>query len=285
MKQKQVFSEESQSVENDFLKQQIKIRNKISALLRNDVEIEQILAVLLKYFAADGTALYRLTASTTVDQDNPIDVHYYPEHSVNLPCSECPLIALAKKGGCHNVQRISDLCPSVQPSCVFHPNAEAMLILCGKVRNRHYVLFLQRNEIPFSVSEYHLLRSLKPLLFNILIYKLNQEETRTLQEQLSLRQHHNAIGYFARGISHELNTPLQSLIGNLLFVRSAVEDLFLLIDELAKLSSGTNEIDRHLFDSKVRHLIKDKEMDYIADELPLAFLDSMKAKKKIADLI
>lgn len=116
-----------------------------------------------------------------------------------------------------------------------------------------------------------------------------EERTRSLQEaqqRLSRISRLEAIGTFAGGIAHEINTPIQFLADNLKFLRDSVSDLQEIVSlyQAVDLAVTENRDPRQPLDT-VRQTSKDRDIDFILEEAPLAISQSMAGVSHVAKVV
>jgi signal transduction histidine kinase len=91
-----------------------------------------------------------------------------------------------------------------------------------------------------------------------------REERERIEMELRLAQKLESVGRLAAGIAHEINTPLQAMMGNLEFMREGVDEL------LAMANPKPDEVD---------------ELQYLKDNLPESFVVTQECLERTAAIV
>ncbi len=95
-----------------------------------------------------------------------------------------------------------------------------------------------------------------------------------------------SIGQLAAGIAHEINTPVQFVSDNIAFIRESLEDLLLGLQSCQQIAMSVNS--RTLIDdvrNNLKAILEDTELDYLKEELPLAFEASIEGIRRISSIV
>ena len=111
-------------------------------------------------------------------------------------------------------------------------------------------------------------------------------ETREAEEQLRQARKLEAIGQLASGIAHEINTPMQFIRDNTLFLESAYADLRKLQQSYSALltAAKAGEVVEELIEL-VETAEAEADLDYLNDEIPTAFTQSRDGIERVSDIV
>lgn len=110
----------------------------------------------------------------------------------------------------------------------------------------------------------------------------NITKIKQLEGQLLQAQKMETIGVLAAGIAHEINTPLQYVVGNEEFVKPFMVKLITLAKQLRNvLASGTPSDSMNIIKEKLDEL----DLDYMAEEVPNAMEDSIEGLNRISSIV
>jgi len=113
----------------------------------------------------------------------------------------------------------------------------------------------------------------------------NISNIKLIEMQLVHSQKMETIGVMAAGIAHEINTPLQYIVGNTRFVKETMESFIRLIKSLkCECSSSTlsGAEDKLL---AVEKIINDFDIDYVSEEIPAAINESIEGLDRISSIV
>ncbi|WP_291326321.1 PAS domain S-box protein [Desulfovibrio sp. UCD-KL4C] len=102
-----------------------------------------------------------------------------------------------------------------------------------------------------------------------------------LERQLSLAQKLESLGNLSAGIAHEINTPIQYLSDNLIFLSES-------FDQISLALTKHKEICQLYYNSKCEEtslLWKSIDMDYLLSEIPSALTQSMDGVERITRIV
>lgn len=132
-----------------------------------------------------------------------------------------------------------------------------------------------------------------PVLFNALLGELEYRKSlilifldisarKSLEMQLAHAQKLEAVGELAAGIAHEINTPVQYLGDNTLFLKEAFEDILRQIDIFGeKLKMMADDSMLELFNDSKEEI----DLAYLASEIPKAIDQSLYGVDRIASIV
>jgi len=103
------------------------------------------------------------------------------------------------------------------------------------------------------------------------------EENRQLQEELIQRQKSEAVGTLAGGLAHEINTPVQVIADNAVFVAETIGEIVQMVDEMAHGGGIENDALLARLDSM--------DWAFVKEEIPNALVDMAEGTDRVRDLI
>ncbi|THB77128.1 MAG: response regulator [Desulfobulbaceae bacterium] len=115
----------------------------------------------------------------------------------------------------------------------------------------------------------------------------DQTEQRELEQELLNAQKFEAVGNLAAGIAHEVNTPIQFVGDNLIFIKESFEDITELLDKYEAVLAQVKK-DGSLDDKLVEDLEERKEdidLEYLLEELPQTFDQSEDGVKRVSKIV
>ena len=120
----------------------------------------------------------------------------------------------------------------------------------------------------------------------VLLLGANITERKLMQSQLAHAQKLESIGLLAAGIAHEINTPIQYVGDNMLFLQESFHDLSTLLEHYAALyqmcTEGTPT-------ASVLHQIKTTaatiDVAYLTEEIPTAIQQSLEGVERVATIV
>ncbi len=112
------------------------------------------------------------------------------------------------------------------------------------------------------------------------------DELKHTQTQLLTAQKMEAIGGLAAGVAHEINTPIQFVSDNVTFIRDGIETLSELakahLDILGKIAPES-ELGEQV--AAARKLWKDKDCEFLLEEIPDAIVETLEGAKRVSDIV
>ena len=111
-------------------------------------------------------------------------------------------------------------------------------------------------------------------------------DRKQLEQELSQAQKQESIGQLAAGIAHEINTPIQYVGDNTVFLQDSFEDLINLAAGCRRimdaLSAGSPDPD--LVD-EVMAAVETADLDFLAEEVPVAIKQSLDGVERVSKIV
>ena len=153
--------------------------------------------------------------------------------------------------------------------------------LDGKLRDH---LLIQIHDTTVQHAAQRDLRRVNDELMQQLIQVQRQQE---LLKQANERLHRvaklEAIGTFAFGLAHEMNTPIQALSSNLCFLEDGIQDVRELLQlYLSEASEGAEKEALPSLLARIRELAETTQIHHTLSEAPLAIAESHSSVRHIA---
>ncbi|MFA6653095.1 MAG: ATP-binding protein [Candidatus Delongbacteria bacterium] len=151
-------------------------------------------------------------------------------------------------------------------------------ILAGKPWKGHFINKKKNGDI------YEEDASISPVfdesgnIINFVALKRDISDMIRIENQLRHAQKMEGIGTLAAGIAHEINTPLQYISDNTLFIKDSFKKISDFYSNVRKLSENCSENEvtyRENCLSAITETLKDTNLDYLMNEIPGALEESM----------
>ena len=129
-------------------------------------------------------------------------------------------------------------------------------------------------------------RDAEGALTNYVIVSYDMTKEATLEAQLLQAQKMEAIGELASGIAHEINTPTQYIGDNIRFLQESFGDIRTLLQKfqgLLDLVKRDAPAESEAADIEV--LATEIDLEYLADEIPVAIEQSLEGNTRIAEIV
>ncbi len=122
----------------------------------------------------------------------------------------------------------------------------------------------------------------KGVITNYVALKRDISELINIENQLRHAQKMEGIGTLAAGIAHEINTPLQYLNDNTLFIKESFKAMCEAISEIKKIAA---EKDADNMGSKLNDIIRKNKLEYLVDEIPNALDENLNGIKIVRKIV
>lgn len=111
-------------------------------------------------------------------------------------------------------------------------------------------------------------------------------EHRAMEQQLNQAQKLESVGRLAAGIAHEINTPIQYVSDNVVFLQSAFEKVLHVLDSGEEIlqSAVGGEVPRQLIEI-MRTTYKEAKVDFLLKQAPLAFDESLEGLSRVTTIV
>jgi len=113
----------------------------------------------------------------------------------------------------------------------------------------------------------------------------NISNLKLIEMQLIHSQKMETIGVMAAGIAHEINTPLQYVVGNTSFIKETTEKFTNLIKSIkssCRSSTFSDSMDRLI---SIEKMIDDFDIDFVSAEIPAAIRESIEGLDHISSIV
>ena len=114
-------------------------------------------------------------------------------------------------------------------------------------------------------------------IINFVALKRDVSEMINIENQLRHAQKMEGIGTLAAGIAHEINTPLQYLHDNTMFIKDSLKSIFTALNEAKEIVSSCSLENRPELEnnfSRMKNLLNDKNLNYLTQEIPAAISEN-----------
>jgi PAS domain S-box-containing protein len=111
-------------------------------------------------------------------------------------------------------------------------------------------------------------------------------ERKILENRLSQAQKLESIGSLAAGIAHEINTPIQYIGDNTLFLQSGFNNMLQLINTFEQTISAmkTDSLDSDQIAIAI-NIGKQLDLDYLRTEIPIAIQQSLEGIQRVSEIV
>lgn len=106
-----------------------------------------------------------------------------------------------------------------------------------------------------------------------------------IEMQLTHSQKMEAIGTMAAGIAHEMNTPLQYVIGNNVFITDSVSQLIRFANDVRRLAAEASGSESPGLAPRLTDAMAGCDIDFFSSEIPAALRDSLEGLNRISAIV
>ena len=110
-------------------------------------------------------------------------------------------------------------------------------------------------------------------------------EQKKIEAQLMLSQKMESIGQLAAGIAHEINTPMQYIGDNTIFLSDAFRNILDILKAYESISKDEKNDEFLLNLNKLKDMAKEFDLDYLEEEIPKAIEQSLEGINRVRNLI
>jgi len=114
---------------------------------------------------------------------------------------------------------------------------------------------------------------------------LDITEQKKFEAQLMLSQKMESIGQLAAGIAHEINTPMQYIGDNTIFLNDAFQNILEILKNFETIAQDENSNEFMLRLNELKDKAKEIDLDYLEGEIPKAIEQSLEGINRVRILI
>ncbi|MGL1903609.1 MAG: ATP-binding protein [Fibrobacterales bacterium] len=118
----------------------------------------------------------------------------------------------------------------------------------------------------------------------------SEDEKKRLESQLLQSQKMESIGTLAAGVAHEINTPIQFIGDNTLFIKDSIYNVFLLlreyentVKEIVQLFPDHESITK--LEEHLEQTAEEIDIDFLKNEMPTALTQSMEGVSRVTNIV
>ena len=181
-------------------------------------------------------------------------MHHSQEDGSEYPWEFCPTFAAIEDGSSH------------------HVDGDVFWHLDGSSFKVDYIVSPTRNE--------------KNEITGAIVIFRNLTAQKLIEAQRIHGMKLESIGQLSAGIAHEINTPMQFIGNNIIFLRECFEDLLKIIEGYGRLKSRlhSQELEQEAV-AEVDALLEEADFAYLADEIPAALDQTLEGVDRVTTLI
>lgn len=105
-------------------------------------------------------------------------------------------------------------------------------------------------------------------------------EKKHLEKNHQQSMYLESIGQLSAGIAHEINTPMQYISDNLIFLKDSFTDVAKVFKIIKRALS-----DRTLDETRLDNIFEEADIEYLSEELPLAFSQTMEGVERVCTIV
>ena len=110
-------------------------------------------------------------------------------------------------------------------------------------------------------------------------------EQKKIEAQLMLSQKMESIGQLAAGIAHEINTPMQYIGDNTIFLNDAFKNILEILKNYESITKDEKSDEFSLKLTELKDMAKEIDLDYLEVEIPKAIEQSLEGINRVKKLI
>ncbi|SPF52373.1 putative Histidine kinase [Candidatus Desulfosporosinus infrequens] len=110
-------------------------------------------------------------------------------------------------------------------------------------------------------------------------------EQKKIEAQLMLSQKMESIGQLAAGIAHEINTPMQYIGDNTIFLNDAFRNILETLKNFESIAKDEKSNEFPLSLNELKDIAKEIDLDYLGVEIPKAIEQSLEGINRVRKLI
>jgi two-component system NtrC family sensor kinase len=117
-------------------------------------------------------------------------------------------------------------------------------------------------------------------------HKKAERERQVLEVQLRQSQKLEAVGQLASGVAHEINTPIQYVADNTIFVRDSFQSIHQILDSHTELLKHVknNSVTPELT-SRAGELLKTADIEYLSEQIPAAIKETLEGVDRVTKIV
>ncbi|GAA3927191.1 serine/threonine protein kinase [Amorphoplanes auranticolor] len=125
-----------------------------------------------------------------------------------------------------------------------------------------------------------------PAVAGLVLHLRDVSERRHLESELRHAQKLESVGQLAAGVAHEINTPIQFISNNLLFIAESIDGITALLEEYRQAIADPIGPDR--LEARRQAFAKreaDLDLEFLREELPLAAGQALEGTERVSKIV